>query len=969
MNKKFTTLVAALLLSSAAFADVTFSNFNADVKIQNGLKVYLADAETPETGFLAPLAVEKDGKVVGYTLQGKAESSEADLQYFVVADVKKELGGYTFQLKDERGNIITLKNDGAVATAEDLAQGVTKFFVDNEKVASIQKIQVISPSANTSNKLCIGGSNAYGYEEEVGNNKGIEMYTASAEVQTSALLNQAFAGEGFSFVFDKEVEGNVFGQKVYAVNIPASSNGSIANVAGGLYLTTSGGKELAAAIAASSNADDEAVIKAFNEATFIVLDGTDSWGIEALKTNAEGLKFATVKGENLSIARDNSGLALKGEGKKKHHVNNALFTITESDPLNGTNKFSLKVGKSSGTYYVSDAAANDGAGTFSAVGEMNVIAYQPMGESKVYLTSGTAATYAAVASFTNESWASASALIKEGKNVVSIYNVDGTNKAKYVIATDGSTLAVKSAKEMETENVIAGQWIATNYFNNVFTLTNRLTGAAVNLSLYGTDNANEYKVASSDKTTEIPVGSVLRFDAQKVDKFDGSANFDANFLKGTYQLVFNYTGEEKNPVAGEVLYMGAVSVNDYTVRPTKGDITWNLAATKDTIQLTTDFAYLDKDGKVAIKEAGDTLAVMTYNLKNGEITLGTTNNKLVNNKATTNAYDVEYFFLTNGDGTYSMKQNIASSAVIKTKAEFVAAKAYAVAQDGKSITNSGSSVADYNTVSFESVTPVVESPFYANFESVRGYISQNANKETGVVEGALAAEAMTFLVDTTGTTNVVYIAKKSGDEMAFMYNAKDSVKVFDEYTATEVVNPAYAMPGYTGTTDAKPMAVFQKATYAVETKDTLNVNGVLVAENANEAKGIKAGLSNFQFTLEETTEGSAEYYIKNGTDYLYSSANVLGFQNEQSGALTFTLTKVEDPTSNENVVVASEVKVIANNGSIVVKNAAGKNVVVSTILGQVVANEVLTSDNATINVPAGIVVVAVEGESFKVNVK
>ena len=78
----------------------------------------------------------------------------------------------------------------------------------------------------------------------------------------------------------------------------------------------------------------------------------------------------------------------------------------------------------------------------------------------------------------------------------------------------------------------------------------------------------------------------------------------------------------------------------------------------------------------------------------------------------------------------------------------------------------------------------------------------------------------------------------------------------------------------------------------------------------------------------------------------------------------------DDDIATENETIATtEVAVIANNGSVVVKNAAGKNVVVSTILGQVVANEVLTSDNATINVPAGIVVVAVEGESFKVNVK
>ena len=52
-----------------------------------------------------------------------------------------------------------------------------------------------------------------------------------------------------------------------------------------------------------------------------------------------------------------------------------------------------------------------------------------------------------------------------------------------------------------------------------------------------------------------------------------------------------------------------------------------------------------------------------------------------------------------------------------------------------------------------------------------------------------------------------------------------------------------------------------------------------------------------------------------------------------------------------------------------VKGAEGKSVIVSTILGKVVANEVLTSDNAQIAAPQGVVVVSVDGESFKVVVK
>ncbi|HJA89083.1 MAG TPA: hypothetical protein H9778_10405 [Candidatus Parabacteroides intestinavium] len=75
------------------------------------------------------------------------------------------------------------------------------------------------------------------------------------------------------------------------------------------------------------------------------------------------------------------------------------------------------------------------------------------------------------------------------------------------------------------------------------------------------------------------------------------------------------------------------------------------------------------------------------------------------------------------------------------------------------------------------------------------------------------------------------------------------------------------------------------------------------------------------------------------------------------------------PTANEEISANTAVSVVATDGAVIVKGAEGKNVVVSTILGKVVANEVLNSDNETIAAPAGIVVVSVDGESFKVAVK
>jgi hypothetical protein len=68
------------------------------------------------------------------------------------------------------------------------------------------------------------------------------------------------------------------------------------------------------------------------------------------------------------------------------------------------------------------------------------------------------------------------------------------------------------------------------------------------------------------------------------------------------------------------------------------------------------------------------------------------------------------------------------------------------------------------------------------------------------------------------------------------------------------------------------------------------------------------------------------------------------------------------PHANE-AVDASKVTVLSATGAVSILNAAGKSVVISNVLGQVVAKTVLTSDNATVAAPKGVVVVAVEGEN------
>ena len=101
------------------------------------------------------------------------------------------------------------------------------------------------------------------------------------------------------------------------------------------------------------------------------------------------------------------------------------------------------------------------------------------------------------------------------------------------------------------------------------------------------------------------------------------------------------------------------------------------------------------------------------------------------------------------------------------------------------------------------------------------------------------------------------------------------------------------------------------------------------------------------------------------TEYVSNMNEVIN----QSARFEFNvIDKDSEATANEEIATSSVI-VAGVDGAVVVKGAEGKNVIVSTILGKVVANETVSSDNATIAAPQGVVVVSVDGESFKVVVK
>ena len=202
-------------------------------------------------------------------------------------------------------------------------------------------------------------------------------------------------------------------------------------------------------------------------------------------------------------------------------------------------------------------------------------------------------------------------------------------------------------------------------------------------------------------------------------------------------------------------------------------------------------------------------------------------------------------------------------------------------------------------------------------------------------------------------------------EGRYLVNLKDSAIAFDNNKKDlHAVNP------YTNTENLYRLG-FVQATHRndsliiASTEDQIYVGD----EDFNVAK--------FAFKYVDLTEGSfvieTACYETTGEDrgdlcdhtgYLKWMNGVVVVVENETNADIFNMNEEETriPTANE-AISAAAVTVVAGEGNVTIAGAAGKKVVIANILGQTIANTVLTSDNATIAAPAGVVVVAVEGEA------
>ena len=958
-------MTAALLMAGPAFnaayagavTPVAYSSVAGNTKLANGMKFYLkAGWVTSGDAFATVKEVPlSDNKTKVWTIAGETETDIAKAAVFEVADFQKVGQKYTFTLKVD-GKPIYLGTGGTVSANVDAKTITSTMIVASDKLAELAKITPVLDGDNvTENEL-----SAYTTSEEY-----------SAEDLNDYNLN------GFTFTFEAkegtELEGNTFANPMYAVNVGSD-----------LYFV-------------DVNGSDAKALKALKEKASVTLSDLENSKLKVLALNSDS-KYGT-SGEKKTAYKI---LTIAGDKIGDDKNNDAKFTVTEFDQLANEGEFEIKATVSGTSYQI-------GAIRFTT------------SDTKTYVTTVDEADKAKIAKATlgTNSYLDASVLLKEdAMNVVNIYftsnekswnDEEGAQREyhKYLVADGSSAGLVALAQNHVDFTSPLAQWIVSDFDGKyTFTLTNRETGKTLGLRLAEDGKEGGYEVVgtvtggytaiSTGVTSSTPIsGTSVKFNTIPTTQYDSYRLFTEEEMEAGIALVFS----GKNAVIGERDYYASIANGKVVPSRKESEIALfypeRVKAAADPnkgkenyVLDINEYAYLNEDGEVATGK--DTLIVPTYRLATAEDKYwganasGSDDAKYALADAAVTAA-TEWAFVMTANGEYSLAEVKRGTNGSAQYSDVTASKVWGV----KGVNTSTIGFNTYNHYNngvvvdegFANLTIlvndnsdkshlVVESR-HASFDNKLGSIAMQLNAN-GINEGILNSEGMVFWLDTVGNeTPAFYISRgvEGQNERLFMYNATDSMKIFDEGEAQEYFNEAYVLEGTydesgaTPTGDAK--VIFRPAVLVDNDTLTTTVGDKLVsvvAKDADITKDQVDGLKAFQFGIclaDEDVEG--EYIVYNGSKYVYALNGKLGLTSDPQKAMVFTLGD-ETPTANEGVEV-SEVKVIAGEGNVMIAGAQGKKVVISNILGQVVANTVIASDNATIAAPAGVVVVAVEGEA------
>ena len=790
-------------------------------------------------------------------------------------------------------------------------------------------------------------------------------------------LNELYNSAGFNFTLDGSKLAdvtNIFGdKKVLAIKV-AGATKSVNDVnyefPAGTYFATSTPRSLKANEITTGVTDYDFLTRC----TFIAIDSDENILDDADQQKAgNGFTLTEVKGSDL-VTYAATWNAKKGayeaiEGNKaagdQVAVSNACFTVLES--TTSENVYALSV---------ANARYKEAANADKQV-ETRVYITAGAKISEIY-TSASADANDFIFKFSESSAVKPSALLFKG-DTAAIYNIrlykangaDDTRNGKYLTTTaNGAEFIAKGAVLADTD-APAYQWVISKVDGSDITFTNRETGATLTTQLFDEGNG-VYSLAKTNVPSEP-----TNYTYYVVDEKGGVVEGNENGNGATFG--FNYTTGTRIQLipSKAVNYAGYLNVEDETlmtlsfgrdIAPTSnklypvydektGDFAAHLssdvadAAQWQLVKSVNDnhpkrYNYVYANGNlINTKNNGDVVYAYTYRLElvNDGKVVEDNFLKVTNSGATivNDGTESKFYIQENIDGSVSLKTSRVSNASVLL--DDWSQKDWNIGDFEKYTAGNNFSListndlwenADYVKTYLIAEAPAISLPAvegHYSFVSEQGnYITMNEERDGLTVKEDSEAIYL-YVTDEEEVVPSFYITKGvsavEGQRM-YLFNPQDSV---DYYVATGDYKKNYEW-----VKDEVTKAIFKSAAIS-ESRDTLTTEikgeSTLVAQEASNAEKVEGGLDMFKMQILEDPESDGLYVVRNvGTmKYLYSWNGMLGW-SDKTNAMKFNITGAEAPTANEGVA-ATEVKVIATDGAINIKNAAGKNVVVSTILG------------------------------------
>ena len=1013
MNVKFSTLLAGglLALSTSAFAtDPVVATIGAKLTQATALVsgntyfiVYDTDATIDKDNSIflglqdnAGVAgeVEAFNKVAVNTNDADLTLDNEKIQWIVNKETIAGNTVYTFK-NVKTGVKLTFDNASAQVKVKANAKESETTSSYLKGTESGGQFESALTQTNANKKYLKVETTGYSLDE-TGNAKNIYFYQQAANGDLSATTLNGLMGNGFMFSFpdaDPAPASNPFGSKLTAVQVTAEGWNSESVVKTGTYFVSS-------LADGALDATGKFVSRAkFEASTFVAVSTLGNYNFYGVTAgNGDGFKITTVKGEDL--------VAHASLAKGKVAFENAQFTVKEPDPLNDKGIYEMEVSP-----YV---ASGENAKEEDAVQKENlkVVAFTTAGSTYVTtLTTVNANSTNKLAVSTSNVLAAKDLLKSDAPAVFNIQFTSGKADLKETYSSEygkylgiynnsGYRLLAQGSAFLDL-NAPQNQWYVSDVKDGVFTFKNRESETAIKVQLRKTSTENVYDVVSADNSKVnyayvTEEGTYTRIEStsdvaavRNAVKALSTGEFQIKLIPATATKGAGYLDLTKEELAQPIQIKFTVankllSKNMYVKANT----------TLKTISLTEDedYATLWDVVKFAAKE-DSIFGKITYAYMKDEKTMET--KEVVDKAITTYAlkmHDADYY-LDYKNATYAiqatdkvakaqryiLKENKDGS-IYLIAADFAVDNAYGSSIDNDTkalnVTNNATlgevsiyeAATDGSQMELESIellsTSLEAEPRHASFKSVNGgFLGMDENNDAIIAATQEEAKTLTFWLDTTDvkelTTNF-YISQampeglKAAEPRMFLFNPVDSTSYYDEGTASNTKDYSYMLSD-----KATTKAIFKAATLI--NKDSINtvIKGEEVGLNKDN------GLNRFKFQIKEYDE--EEYVIAAGDKYLSSINGKIGF-GTLTNALVVTLGE-GDATANEAIETEAGVQVISGKGAIMVQGAAGKVITVANILGQTIANQVATSDNVTIAAPAGIVVVAVEGEATKVVVK